>query len=532
MNHENNENNGNKNNSNINVEVIKPLIFIKKINDKHKIIPLKFVDNTVGAIKHYPSSTKEWSNSVYSYNNNYIKDLPVANKNLTRLLNSYFNLYYSNKNLKSKNKSKRISMRFRRLSLKKIFLSKTELKHTNNRVIITLHVYNEEKRLLVRKLKRLERLLFNKKNIRPSWRKKYTSLVLNNKLNLIDKVVNETPPLNFVIDTRDYYKDLSLYLKEVLLPKVSENKLEKVQEDIVKAEKQITYFENIITLYDNNIKSFKAKFDSFYGNYLRKKYLEKEIRAMGHYLSLLRLNNYKFDNVKMLPFLKEKLFRLYGKKIEFNIINLKTLYMNSDIFTQAIAIKLKNRSNSLLKVLRRSLSIVKLPRINEVVEKQRIPVNVNDAWENKTKNININYIIDNYNYNNDIINFILKELFNKKDDNSLSLPSGSSKLNSTNVIKSTDPKDTIKNIVLDSLKYKRIGGVRLEAKGRLTRRFTASRSVFKVRWKGGLKNIDSSYKGLSSVILRGHVKSNVQYSIINSKTRNGAFGLKGWISGR
>jgi hypothetical protein len=72
-----------------------------------------------------------------------------------------------------------------------------------------------------------------------------------------------------------------------------------------------------------------------------------------------------------------------------------------------------------------------------------------------------------------------------------------------------------------------LSGVRLEAKGRLTRRFTASRSVFKIKWKGSLKNVDSSYRGLSSVILRGHVKSNVQNSIINSKTRNGAFGIMG-----
>jgi hypothetical protein len=77
-----------------------------------------------------------------------------------------------------------------------------------------------------------------------------------------------------------------------------------------------------------------------------------------------------------------------------------------------------------------------------------------------------------------------------------------------------------------------MAGVRLEVKGRLTRRFTASRAVFKIRWKGGLKNIDSSYKGLSSVLLRGHAKSNVQYSMFNSKTRNGAFGLKGWISSK
>ena len=88
------------------------------------------------------------------------------------------------------------------------------------------------------------------------------------------------------------------------------------------------------------------------------------------------------------------------------------------------------------------------------------------------------------------------------------------------------------NFILNSLKHKDIAGARLEAKGRLTRRFTASRSVFKIKWKGSLKNIDSSYRGLSSVMLRGHAKSNVQYSIVNSKTRNGAFGLKGWISSK
>jgi hypothetical protein len=31
-------------------------------------------------------------------------------------------------------------------------------------------------------------------------------------------------------------------------------------------------------------------------------------------------------------------------------------------------------------------------------------------------------------------------------------------------------------------------------------------------------------------MLRGHVKSNIQYTNLSSKTRNGAFGLKGWIS--
>jgi hypothetical protein len=31
-------------------------------------------------------------------------------------------------------------------------------------------------------------------------------------------------------------------------------------------------------------------------------------------------------------------------------------------------------------------------------------------------------------------------------------------------------------------------------------------------------------------MLRGHLKSNLQYTLINSKTRNGSYGLKGWVS--
>jgi hypothetical protein len=77
-----------------------------------------------------------------------------------------------------------------------------------------------------------------------------------------------------------------------------------------------------------------------------------------------------------------------------------------------------------------------------------------------------------------------------------------------------------------------MGGIRLEIKGRLTRRYRADRAVFKVKWKGGLKNIDSSYKGLSSVNMRGFVKPNVEYSIYTSKRRIGAFAVKGWISGK
>jgi hypothetical protein len=87
--------------------------------------------------------------------------------------------------------------------------------------------------------------------------------------------------------------------------------------------------------------------------------------------------------------------------------------------------------------------------------------------------------------------------------------------------------DKKKNLVFSTLKYKDVTGFRLVARGRLTRRYTASRSVSKVRYKGNLLNIDSSHRGLSTILLKGNLRSNLQYTKLKSKTRIGSFGIKG-----
>lgn len=84
-----------------------------------------------------------------------------------------------------------------------------------------------------------------------------------------------------------------------------------------------------------------------------------------------------------------------------------------------------------------------------------------------------------------------------------------------------------KNNILNVIKQQIVSGVRFETKGRLTRRLTAMRAIFKYRYTGSLKNISSSLNRKSTTMLRGYVKSNLEYTIINSKTRNGSFGLKG-----
>lgn len=96
--------------------------------------------------------------------------------------------------------------------------------------------------------------------------------------------------------------------------------------------------------------------------------LDKEISLSAHYNLLLNLNNMKFES-NFLSKIEPLVTNLYNKKVEFNIVNLKTLCFNSDMFTEAITVKLRNRDNKLLRVLRSSLHMVKLPKINKIREK-------------------------------------------------------------------------------------------------------------------------------------------------------------------
>ena len=65
---------------------------------------------------------------------------------------------------------------------------------------------------------------------------------------------------------------------------------------------------------------------------------------------LLMINKVKFEK----PFLQkltELVKNIYNKEVEFNIVNLYKMHLNSDIYTQAVSLKLKNRDNKLFRVL-------------------------------------------------------------------------------------------------------------------------------------------------------------------------------------
>lgn len=99
--------------------------------------------NNVKSLKLFPSSVREWNNSIYVYNQNALDLVHYTTISAVNIIRSYFSLY--NYKLERKIRTKRLSRRFRRLSLNKIYISNGEFKHTNNKVIINLYLFNRQK---------------------------------------------------------------------------------------------------------------------------------------------------------------------------------------------------------------------------------------------------------------------------------------------------------------------------------------------------------------------------------------------------
>jgi Mitochondrial ribosomal protein (VAR1) len=528
-----------------------PFIFKKK---ESPVKTLRYINNDTGKMRHFTPGAQEWFNSIYSYNENYTKLLPVADKNLMLLLDSYFNFFVNPKILKTK----RIANRYRRLSANKVFVGKGELKHTNEKVIITSYVYNVEQLYLKSKIlkearslyypkKELEKLVnkdINGKEIitynrrftleeylnypdhliwhknacfKLFW-KKYVKLVGQKKLRDEEKIAKKLKGekkknyINFIDKAKAIF--LEAFSHNIDIKTTFNNCFEPLLQLVEKKEENVEKllkFENEIyklkTFYDN-CDMYMAMAEDLYKKTLKR------------FVYLLMIDNVKFEK----PFigkLTNLVKNIYNKEVEFNIVNLYKMHLNSDIYTQAVSLKLRNRDNKLFKVLTRSLSKVKLPNVSRISEKYH-KANRDEYLVNKIRNIYINSMI-NDNASVDPLNNLLLGFFPSANDLEIKVRKRSS------VIKRPV---SLYRYIIKTLKHIKLAGIRVEAKGRLTRRFTAAKSVFKVKWKGGLKNVDSSFKGLPAIMLRGDRKSNVQYSMLSSKNRNGAFGVKGWVSSK
>lgn len=488
---------------------MKMKIYNNNLKRSSKTILLKNKLNDVGITKYLPSYSKEWNNTIYSYNKNTLKNIPVNDLNINKIIKGYFNLYFKDHKYTG---SKFILLKRRRNLLRRIHISNAEIKHTNNKAIITLYTINREKNVLKKKY-----LKINKKISKGLIAKRYFLLYKEN-IHKIYKILGK-------------YKDQYIFINDIIRKK-----------KFIKYKLQ--YLNKFIKLKDLYLKKV-------WGIILNK-YARKYLKFLRKYDLLYSLNQYKFNKLVFLPILSNILNKILGKKLEYNIINLKSVAYHTDLFTNALALKLKKRRinyiNSMFSILNRAY----LPNINPIKERSKIKGDQKmDNFQGKFKDLkiissfrllsklsseahmnnNLSKLLDGAYPSNIKINNASLALASTapKSDNFVAVTSG---IPCESASYATGGQANIHDIIYKSIGYKNMGGIRLEVKGRLTKRYRADRSIYSLKWKGGLKNIDSSFRGLSSVLFRGNSKSNVTYSIAKSKRRIGAFAVKGWIGGK
>lgn len=414
-------------------------------------------------------------------------NLPVYDLKVNSLIKGYFNLYFNNRFLKHRY----ISRKNKRKSLNRIFVSNAEIKHTNNKALITLYVYNKERLSLLKKIKEL----------RSSFLKGKINRIADKWLNFIS--VLRSNAVSFMGTSTDNVEDnLTLLLK-------------------YKTDDRSKYLNK---LYFNHNARLSRKIQAFFS-------LIRRLRLR------LSLNKNKFEE-RFLNKLSLLLGKYYGKKVEFNIVNLKSISYNNDIFTEILALKIKKEKSNSLHRINSLLAKIILPEVNTIIERGRVEKQVDySIIENKYKNYNINSVINQLSKENNVRVYaesfkdnLNKLLYNIYYKNIIEDSNSKTELTSSSLNKAYYTK--LRDIIFENIKYKVMGGARLIVKGRLTKRYRADRAVYKLKWKGGLKNIDSSFKGLSTVMFRGYLNSNVEIAKSNSKRRIGSFGVKSWFSGK
>lgn len=426
----------------------------------------------VNESKHCPPLVKEWFSSMYAFNKNVVKVLPALDKNLSTLVNGYFNLY--NARFGRKIRYKWLHVAKIESSTNRLLISKLNLKHSNEKVNITVYTYNRRRKYYINKIADSANFtypashLINKKET-------FAFFLKNLKKNIAGLEVNVMEHTNVLL------KEVISYLKE---------------------RKHV-----FLTNYSNK---------SYVIDYI-KKCMSKEILSI-RYKQSIYFEESKSENQYLLPLIN-LVERMYNKKVNFNIVNLKYFYNSGSIFSKALMTKLGNRKNKSTLLLRTSLNTFELPFSDKFTM-------YNDMYNRRKsiQNLSVYNLISN-STGNQIVDDIVHTKKNAQDILDQSLIT----LYNNNTVKSNTAETNL-NEVIGSLKNKFTKGVRIEVAGRLSKRNAAERSTYMSKYRGSTKNSDSSHKKLSTVLLRGYSKSNLMYDKNKSKLPIGAIGLKTWIS--
>jgi hypothetical protein len=507
--------------------------FNKNLNTKFKSLPVLSKKNDIGKTKYFPPYFKEWNNTAYFYNKNIIKNLSFVNLYVNKLIKIYFNLFYAYK-------YEKISIKKRRRILRKIFISKAEIKYTSSIAIITFYSLNWLNSSYKTYKKKLNYWMRTRE-----WMWKWEWLVKrgNTSWDKRKRRLYKSKPSKIKIKKWIRLWPMSI-LKQIIRPNLMGHlgiKLINKQENLYSVSKfnSIIKFgyifvpNNLILRNINNILEYKFKFyhkmlESFYLNMIKRRIYEiknlysYKLINLWKYYKVINIDSIKLRNENNNNFiikLKKMLSFLLRKKVKLNIINLKSHSYNTEFFTESLALKLKKNKFNMIK------SMINIININNFSERKNNGLKLLKRKDlNELNNMYKNpSLISMANKNN--LNFLLKRIYYT----SMFSPVKNNKLY-LEILKQNYNK--IYSIIFDNIKFKNLSGIRLEVKGRLTKRYRADRSLYKLLWKGSLKNKDSSFKGISSVMFKGNWKSNVNYSIIKQKRKIGAFAIKGWIAGK
>lgn len=395
----------------------------------------------------------------------------------------------------------------------------------------------QNKNILISKLKKQSKLKISTKS---------KKTLITNKINKLEKSINMLKKNvmftlvinNFTFDKKfiNNYKHINNFLFKYLLFNIKNRRINSYNrrkiniKSFIKTSNLFVKPNLELSIYEKNkinllFRNFKIKYMNKYINdFLRKELFQIKI--------LLKLydNNYKYN--LLLTKLKSILKKVYNNKyIELNIVDLKYLHLNADIFLQAISVKLKKKRIRLLTTIKRSMKLVKIPKLID----QYLQVRDN------SKKVLSNLIIyrgayaynNNTKYNKDSLSLLIKNLFNNSVKQIKNINDEYYVISNKKIFKYPWYNSFYNSLL--SIKYKWITGTKLETKGRLTKRYTASRALVKHKTKGSLKsleflNYNDVIKPDSIAVLRNNLKPNLQYSHTSHVRRIGVFGLKTWIS--
>ena len=117
---------------------------------------------------------------------------------------------------------------------------------------------------------------------------------------------------------------------------------------------------------------------------IRKKYYKTPLSTRRLVKKLFKLQQILFSSTKSISFNKSKfnnlvldlrnigliplIQKLYGKKVEIKVVELKSIHLNSDLFSSAVALKLRDRNNKAVSVLRKAImQVVKIPDLHTLI---------------------------------------------------------------------------------------------------------------------------------------------------------------------